>query len=508
MAKVSKLNKLIKNILANIIGRFWSVISNFIFVPLYISILGFDSFSIISFTLVIAGFLNIFDSGLTATLSREFARADESNDKKVSVLKTLDSIYLLISLLIILICFLYSDSISTFISGESKYGFSEISWFVKLVGFDIAGQMLLRFYIGGLIGLEKQVTANVLQVIWSFLRNGLVIAGIMVVPTLEMFFIWQAVSTISCALFLKYILHKNIINGNPFSEWGFQIKKVVLKHVGKFAGGMFLISLVSALNSQLDKLIITEYISVIELGYYTLAVSISMGLLAIVRPISIALLPRFTALYTSGEQKKARHIFNEINSLITILVLSVAWNIFFNAESVLYSWTGNSSLAENSYEYLEIIIFSGAFIALQMLPYNIAISNGVTKLNNIVGITSLVLTVPGYIYFTKEYGAIGTSIVFCTANFIITIVYNELVNRKFIRNGVGFMWINNFLIPATITLILSGFIFYMSNDLKLGRWEEVIRIGLSVSFSLVISIFLLKKKFITQILKKKLSDKF
>ena len=448
----------------------------------------------------------IFDSGLTATLSREFARTDKSNEDKIDALKTLDSAYLIISFLIIILCLCFSNSISAFIHQESKYSFDQISWFVKLVGFDIAGQMLLRFYIGGLIGLERQVTANVLQFIWSFLRNGLVVVGILVVPTLEMFFIWQAVSTILSALLLKYILYKNFFKEKPFSNWGFQIKKVVLKHIGKFAGGMFLISLVSALNSQLDKLIITEYISITELGYYTLAVSISMGLLAIVRPISVALLPRFTALYTSGEHEKARHIFNEINSLITILVLSFAWTIFFNAKSVLLCWTGKPMLAENSYEYLEIIIFSGAFIALQMLPYNIAISNGVTKLNNIVGITSLIITVPGYIIFTKEYGALGTSIVFCSANFIITVLYNELVNRKFIGNRIAFTWVNNFLIPAAVTLILSSSIFYMSQNLKLDRLAELIRIGLSLSITLLISMVLLKKAFFSQLIRKKISN--
>jgi hypothetical protein len=39
---------------------------------LYIHYLGFESFSIISFTLVIAGLMTVLDA-LTATLSREFA---------------------------------------------------------------------------------------------------------------------------------------------------------------------------------------------------------------------------------------------------------------------------------------------------------------------------------------------------------------------------------------------------------------------------------------------------
>ena len=46
-----------RNIVANIVGRCWSILSNFLFVPLYIQFLGIESYSIISLTLVIAGLM-------------------------------------------------------------------------------------------------------------------------------------------------------------------------------------------------------------------------------------------------------------------------------------------------------------------------------------------------------------------------------------------------------------------------------------------------------------------
>ena len=53
-----------KNIIANVIGKFWSILSGFLFIPLYIKFLGFESYSIISFTLIIAGIMAVFDAGL------------------------------------------------------------------------------------------------------------------------------------------------------------------------------------------------------------------------------------------------------------------------------------------------------------------------------------------------------------------------------------------------------------------------------------------------------------
>ena len=64
---------MIKNIVANFFGKFWGLFSNFIFIPIYIRLLGIESYSIISFGLIIAGVMSVLDSGITATLSREMA---------------------------------------------------------------------------------------------------------------------------------------------------------------------------------------------------------------------------------------------------------------------------------------------------------------------------------------------------------------------------------------------------------------------------------------------------
>ena len=85
-----------KNIIANLAGRFWSIFSTFVFIPLYIKYLGFESYSIISFTLVLVGLMAFFDGGLTATLSREFARSDNSISDKKNVFNTIETSYLLI----------------------------------------------------------------------------------------------------------------------------------------------------------------------------------------------------------------------------------------------------------------------------------------------------------------------------------------------------------------------------------------------------------------------------
>ena len=145
-----------KNIIANLIGKLFGGFSHFIFIPLYIAYLGFESYSIISFTLVIAGLMAVLDGGLTSTLSREFARMDNSLADKIRIFKTVESSYFLLVSVCITILIVFSDLIAHNWLNLNNLSPNRVSLFIKIISFGVGSQMLLRFYLGGLLGLEKQ----------------------------------------------------------------------------------------------------------------------------------------------------------------------------------------------------------------------------------------------------------------------------------------------------------------------------------------------------------------
>lgn len=449
---------MIKNIIANFVGRFWSILSSFLFIPLYIRFLGFESYSIISFTLVIAGLMSILDGGLTATLSREFARSDNTHEGKIRIFKTLETTYFIIIGFCIVSVFCLSGVIANNWLILNAFNPHRVSLFLKIISFDIGFQLLLSFYLGGLLGLEKQVQANMYQMGWGILRNGLVIITLIFVPSLEIFFIWQSVSTIIFALLLHLSLNKAMTSRYEFN---FQprIEKKIFKNIWRFAGGMLLISIVASLNTQMDKLAISKLLPIENLGYYTLAVSISMGIVVLVNPISIALLPRFTALYSSGEKDKACLLFHKVNLAVSILVFSIMTTMVFFSKELLWVWTGKMDLALHAYTFVPPIAGAAAMLAILIIPYNIAIANGYTKLNNILGLVSLFVTLPGYWIATKNYGAIGAAFVFCAVQTIIALIYLHIINTKFLNtNSTGKIYIKQILLPLALSLII-GFAF-------------------------------------------------
>jgi O-antigen/teichoic acid export membrane protein len=481
---------MIKNIIANFIGKFWSILSNFLFIPLYIHYLGFESYSIISFTLVIAGLMAVLDAGLSSTLSREFSRIDNSHLEKIRIFKTLETSYFIILGISILLVFFLSGIIANKWLNLKTFDTERVSFFLKIISFDVGFQLLFRFYMGGLLGFDKQVQANLYQVGWGVLRNGLVVIAIAIVPTLEMFFIWQTISTILFTLLIGLSLRQSITG---HFQVNFQLEKSVFKKVWRFAGGMLLISLVGSLNTQMDKLAISNLLPIESLGYYTLAVSLAMGIIVLVNPISIALLPKFTALYSAGKNKEAYSLFYKINLLVSILVFSITVIMAIFAKELVWIWTGNQDIAEKVHVYIPIIAMSVAMLSLAMLPYNIAIANGYTELNNLIGIVSLIFILPGYWLATKYFGAIGVAYVYCGVQTMSTLVYIYFINKKFlkIKSVFKLLYIKQMLFPLIVSLSVALVFSFIPGWISQNRIYSFIWIGIAASITFVFTILLL-----------------
>jgi O-antigen/teichoic acid export membrane protein len=480
-----------KNIIANLIGKFFGILSNFLFIPLYIHFLGFEKYSIISFSLVIAGIMVILDAGLTATLSREFARMDIPREEKQRIFKTLESVYLIVIFICISTVFLLSSVIAEQWLNLKEYNLDQASFFFKIISFDIGFQLLFRFYMGGLLGLENQVKANVYQVGWGMVRNGFVVIAIMFLPTLETFFLWQTLSTVIFAILIKLSLEKTL-NGRYSLALSITIEKIVFKRVWGFAGGMLLIALVAALNTQMDKIAISKLLSLESLGYYTLAISLSQGILVLVNPIATAILPRFTAQYSANKQKEASSLFKKVSIYVAILIFSIMANLTFFGEKIVWIWTGDMKLAEHISEFIPIVAMAYAMLSLQVIPYYIAIANGYTKLNNLLGIISLIVTLPGYWLVTKYYGAIGAAAVFCGVQIFSTIVYLYFIDKKFIKSKtISSVYIKQIILPLVITLSIA-FVFSLVHGFdEYGRIVGLVWIGISTLSTLIVGTLIL-----------------
>jgi len=480
---------MLRNIFANFLGRFWGFLSAFLFTPIYIKFLGVEAYSIISFSLVLSGFMFVLGSGLSTTLTREFALKTNSNSDKVNILKTFELFYYFISVVILLFFFTFSEFISHNWLKLDKVSPEEVTFFLKIMGLGISFQLLCEFYIGGYMGLEKQIKANSYQIVWGIFRNGIIIIPIYFFPSLELFFIFQTIITLIYAFVLRYNLTKELKVKIPiFRKPSFD--KSILKNTWKFAAGIFLVSLVASFNTQMDKLAISKLLPINILGYYTIAISLSQSIILLVNPISTAVMPRISSLSSQDEFVEVKELYEKITLLISILVFSFGLNILLNGKNLIWIWTNNLALANNSSIFIPILSVGMIVYSFQILPFNLAIANAYTKLNNFLGILSLIVTLPGYWIMTNIYGAIGAAITWCIVQSIITFFYVYLIHKKFLPDIIQLKFLlNNYIKPFIIIFIIT-YMFNRFTNFSTSRFGHLFWIGLSTIIPILVAIFL------------------
>ena len=468
---------MLKNIIANFGGSFWSVLSNFLFIPLYIKYLGIENYSIISFTLVIAGILSIMDAGLTTTLSREFASSENDYSARYNIFKTLESCYFIIAAITIAVVFLSSSFIAEkwlITENTPKY---EIILSLKIIAFEIGLRFLVGFYSGGLIGLNQQIALNKYTIFWGVFRNGLAVIPIYFYHSLILFFTWQLFITAIYTIILRLKILRHISIQNLYYAFfdKLQIRKPILKKIYVFASGMLLISIVSALNTQLDKLCLSKFLSIEVLGVYTLSFTIARMIYVISNPFMQASFPLFTSFYTGGKIKEAQKLYNQMMKIQGAFVYTALSIILIYGYDLLYIWNGDKNLSQDAAQYLPYIAVGIAISVMQEIPYNIARSNAYTLANNTLGMISLILTLPGYYILTQIYGAKGAAFTFSVTQLLLTIIYIYIINKRYIHFDILKTYINYFIKPLFISIIPTFCIskIYLLSDNRIISFIEI-----------------------------------
>ena len=441
-------NIVVKNSVANIIAKIWSILSLYLFVPIWINLLGIEGYGVISFYTVLVTLMHFADAGLSATLTREFARGDIDNRYRRDLLRTIECIYIIISVLIVLAIVILSDIIVDHFLKSSVFTHDELRYCVCLMGCSVSLQFLYSLYNGGLQGLQQQVLSNIITVLYGVSRSAIVIIPLLISPTIQSFFIWQLFS-IACALIVtRYFLARNIGGLKYKSKFRMQY----LNGVWKFALGMMLMSIISSLNTQLDKLIIGNIISLKDMGYYSLANTIGIAVITIIQPLCTAFYPELTNKVSYNDRK-----VNDALFLFTYIVASIAATVglfmFCYLEELSYLWTQDIIITNAVKIPARLLIIGNLLQSLQFPLYYLALAHGYTKTNVKLGIGMLIFMIPAVYIFTFNWGVNATAIPYVIINIIATIYLTLAIVNRFME-GQLLHYLQYVLVPVVIAFVL------------------------------------------------------
>lgn len=477
-----------KNIIANIVGKLWNLVSVFVFVPFYISFLGVESYGIISFYTMLLSFLMLADAGLTATLNREFAKdtSDHPNYRQ-NLLRTFEYIYMGLCAIVFLGTYLFAEDIARhFIKSETLL-FEDIVLYVRMMGGIVVFSVFTSLYFGGLMGLQRQVAGNVLVIINSVVRAAVLIPLIWI-PDLKLYFYWQIIVAAVYAFIVRWFVLTIIRTEDPIrANMGY------LKNVWTYALGMMAMAFIAAGNSQVDKLIVSGMLKLTDFTNYSLAAMVGQFVLFIATPIIIAVFPELTRLVSIKDIPRTKDLFHKYSLLITIITSAIAMVVVCYTYDYILIWTHNQDIATSIQYATKILIIGNMFLALQFTPHYLALANGHTRTNVIIGVVVMVTIIPLSLLTIPKFGIIGAAIPWLVINVFATLYLGYKLITGFLRGEFTKWLVKDTVIPLVVSTSIATLFYWCFSFMPQGLYTLVYGIIIFISILIVNGIYFIKK---------------
>ena len=418
------------NISSNAIAKIWTIGISIIVLPIYVKIIGIEAYGLVGFYTTLVGSLSLLDLGLSSTLNREMARAKSLNKSSESIRNlvfSLECIYWLIGLLIGVTIFYLSSTIAHSWLQSESLPMSQVILSIKLMAGIIAFNWPVSIYTGGLMGMQKQVGYNIINIIMATLKSiGVIFVLTYFSPTIEAFFIWQFCITLFTVLLLRRLLWYHL----PRFKFRPKFSKIELSHIWKFAGGMLGITMATFCLTQMDKIILSRVLSLSDFGFYNISWIVGTSLTLVVGVLGSVFLPKLTVIVARGRNIEIIDSFHTYNRLMISLVTPVGLFLAFYSREIIQVWMSNDVTSEKIWLAVTILSVGSIFNAFMVVPYYLMIAYGYTKFTIIQNVIASIILVPLLFLFTDYWGLIGATLVWLTLNLGYNLISLPLIHIK------------------------------------------------------------------------------
>lgn len=441
--------RLRNSILANYGGQAWIALMGLAFVPFYVGRLGAESFGLVGFMLGLQSLSLVLDFGTGVFLSREIARRHHDPTRQGSIRQLVRSFEWLVwpvALCIGLAVWLSSHAIATGWLSADTLGRRTLEDAVVLIGLAVALLWPSSFYAAALTGLEQQPRSNALAAAFSTLRYAGVLPVIYFTDAgILGFLAWFAfVAALQTA-------------GFAIAAWGqlpearepprFRFSELADAH--RFALGIFAATALSLLLTQVDRFTLSALRPLQELGYYTVALTVTAGLGRLLQPIFSAIYPRMSRLVVQGDMATLSGLYHLSSQCVAVVAAAIGGVIVAYPEDLLRIWTGDAGLAARVALPLAMLTAGSALNGLMIVPYALQLAHGSARLAIIANALALAFGIPYCIHAVDRYGLAGAASLWLVANLAYCALFVPAMHRRML-SGEAMRWYLRDLLPALL----------------------------------------------------------
>jgi O-antigen/teichoic acid export membrane protein len=447
-----------RNIIANYLGKGWSIGIGIIVVPIYIKILGIEAYGLIGFYASLTVALNLLDLGMSSTMVRETARwgNEQGTENTISIFpdlfKSLEAIFRVTAVLFVGTIFLLSNWLATQWLHTDTIKLEDVITSISLMGVVVSLRWAAGVYRSVLTGFQEQVWLNVFDAVIATVRSiGVLIILYYISPTVTAFFLYMSAIAV-----VEYYL----ISQKSWNRVGYKYRNrakfstVEIKRVWRYAGSVALISILGALISQADKLVLPGILSLKEYGYYAVASIIGRSISQFAIPITTAVRPRLMELVASQETKLLPEVYHKGCQAMSLVVIPITVWLALFSEKIVFVWSGDAALSQKINQIVSLLAIGTMLNALVHIPYSIQLSFGWLRLALVNNLVLVALIFPMLIYGVINYGVEAAAWAWVILNSCYVVFTVSIMHRRFLIGEATTWYVNNFFIPLFMAAIL------------------------------------------------------
>jgi O-antigen/teichoic acid export membrane protein len=445
-----------RNIVANYAGTAWNAFMGIAFVPLYVQYLGDEAYGVVGIAAAIQAYLTFFDAGLMPMLAREMSRFTGGAHSAHSIRSLLRAVELWawsIGIVAMVAIWLAAPWIATDWLRTDTLQPHVITHALRVMAVVIVLRFIEGLYRGCLLGLQRQVTTNVVSVGASTCRGlGTIAVLAWWSPTLDAFFWWQgAVALGSAAAYLLCTY-----SALPRADVSMALGRSELRAAWPFARGMLLSSFLVLVLTQTDKVLLSRLLDLADYGRYTVALVAASCVSMAAGPVGQAFYPRLSELHARGQDAAFARAFHQAAQVVTVVAGTAGITLIVFADKAMLLWTRNPELAAVTVTPLRLLALGSLLNAFMGAPYRAQLAIGWTGLSNRVNMVATLVVVPSLLLIVPRFGMTGAAGVWAALNAAYVVVGAPLSFRRLLPTEQRTWYLRDLGLPSLTALAACG----------------------------------------------------
>lgn len=429
------------NFAANTLSRVIAGLFNFVAAPLYAHLIGMEGYGLIGIFLTLQGLIQILEVGLTTAASRELARRCVTSECAATTrdyVRTLATLYwtatIGVSLASPLIAGVLVNRWLKFNELSAETAIAAVSALLITVVLQWPNSL----YLGALMGLQRQVLANVIYGVGAIARVLATVAALVLISnSVVTFFLVQTAVTVVTIGALAVGLWRAL----PGSSTTPRFRIALVRSSVVLSAGISGVSLFSTCLNQVDKVILSRYLSMTDFGHYMMAWTLANSLYMLVTPICATVFPSLSQLAAVEDVPGIAKIYSQSTQLVCVLLAPAVIVTMWFPGDILLLWTKDAGTVAKSSSVVAVLM--PAVLASAFLEVTLAVQRAFGWVRFSLwatGLSALVL-LPVSLIAVWFLGAIGGAAAFAITKCIMSgaqIAFTHTLFRR--RTDCAWRW--------------------------------------------------------------------